>query len=143
MWLVYQTDFKQRLIECEFHKANGFCTEGTEHIKPLIRSWEHNSNQREAGQNEDRHVFFLVLLYYYMYYLYGYLFSIFYVRQTCKYHIMLLSESCDCRPWATATSWSSSEDLVAEPLELAFKPLNIFSLFCNIFGISLSDPLVL
>lgn len=86
---------------------------------------------------------FLVLLYYYMYYLYGYLFSIFYVRQTCKYHIMLLSESCDCRPWATATSWSSSEDLVAEPLELAFKPLNIFSLFCYIFGISLSDPLVL
>lgn len=66
MWLVYQTDFKQRLIECEFHKANGFCTEGTEHIKPLIRSWEHNSNQREAGQNEDRHVFFfgvIILLY--------------------------------------------------------------------------------
>lgn len=64
MWLVYQTDFKQRLIECEFHKANGFCTEGTEHIKPLIRSGSTILNQREAGQNEDRHVFGVIILLY-------------------------------------------------------------------------------
>lgn len=147
------------MIECEFHKANGFCTEGTEHIKPLIRSGSTILNQREAGQNEDRHVFFLVLLYYYMYYLYGYLFSIFYVRQTCKYlcNLMLLSNSdiylfhlsCYYLSHVIAAHglrlllWSSSEDLVVEPLELAFKPLNIFPLFCYIFGISLSDPLVL
>lgn len=102
---------------------------------------------------------FLVLLYYYMYYLYGYLFSIFYVRQTCKYlcNLMLLSNSdiylfhlsCYYLSHVIAAHglrlllWSSSEDLVVEPLELAFKPLNIFPLFCYIFGISLSDPLVL